>query len=726
MMARRIETGGVDIEAIKDQFPLAGIVESYVQLKRKGGQYEGLCPFHMERTPSFKIYEKDQRYHCFGCGAHGDLFDFLEHMEGLDLRAAAERLTGGIYVTYTPERIEELRAKRARFEEEQQAAREKAILWAREHWFAADASYTEHEYLTRKGIKPLGTRLKDGNILVPLLGPDAKIQTLQSIAPDGRKLFVTDAPVTGGLFVVGGKVATTETPVLLCEGFATAASLHEATGWVAVCAFNSGNLAHVAERLLATYPAKEYIVAGDDDRTSTKNVGREAAMRAASILGGRAVFPVFPEGNDGTDFNDMVACYDVAAVASLIINGDEPADAIQSPSAIATVDAFDFDEASIPVRPWIIPGVMLARHTHMLVAPGGSGKSLFSLQMAIMLATGQQWGDWKPKHRVRSLIINVEDDIDEQQRRLAAARAVMAPDPELLKGMIHLASEPSTIVVARVDRQTKSVVTTPVAAELRAYIEKHKIESLTVDPFAETFEGDENSNSEVKWAMKIWRDEIARPTGCAVNLIHHTVKYASGGAGNADVIRGAGAIVNSTRISSTLFTMTEDEAKAHGVPVEERNMYVRYDDAKANQTLKSGAKWFEKVSVQIGNGNGLDEGDFVGALRPWQPPNAFAGCSTEEIRTALLLIDRGIEDDEGRPSGVLFTKNVQGKTGTENRRWVGNPIMAAMGVNEERATLIVKEWISNGMLVEEEYPDPEQRKNRKGVRISRKHFEGLN
>lgn len=725
MATQLLEPGRIDIEAIKDQYPIASVIEQHIALRRKGGKLEGLCPFHDERTPSFKIYEKDERYHCYGCGAHGDVFDFLQHMEGLDIRAAAERLTGGVFPVYTPDRIEELRAKRAVLEAQDAARREAAMRSARERWIAADPNVTGHPYLLLKGVKSHGLRIEGDRLLISLIGDDGKIQTLQSIDASGRKMFVSDAPVSGGLFVIGGKVASSETPVLLCEGYATAASLYEATGYVTVCAFNSGNMPKVAERLALRYPDKTYIVAGDDDRGKASNAGREAALASAAILKSEAIFPAFAPDSSGTDFNDMASESGQEALCRYIVDGVPPEGASEDEGPIRTVDAFDFDESAIPVRPWIIPGVMLSRHTHMLVAPGGSGKSLFTLQLAITLATGAQWGDWKPKRRCRSLVINVEDDIDEQRRRLAAARAVMAPDPAMLKGMIRLAEEPETIVVAKIDPAKKAVVTAPIVADMCRYIEKNKIDVLIVDPFAETFEGDENSNSEVKWAMKVWRDDIARATGCAVYLVHHTVKYASGGAGNADMIRGAGAIVNSTRISSTLFTMTDEEAKALGVPVEERNMYVRFDDAKANQTLKTTAKWFEKISVTIGNGNGFDEADVVGALKPWQPPDAFAGCSKQEMYSALLMIDRGVEDVEGRPTGTRFTHRTNSKEGTGNDRWAGNPVMAAMGVNEERAKLIVKEWMKNGLLVEDDYFDPAQRKEKKGLSVSQSHLEGF-
>ncbi|MBB4856997.1 hypothetical protein HNO88_000294 [Novosphingobium chloroacetimidivorans] len=400
----------------------------------------------------------------------------------------------------------------------------------------------------------------------------------------------------------------------------------------------------------------------------------------------------------------------------------EPEDSVEvseakreAETSLDVIDAFDFEESAIPVRPWIIPGVMLAGYTHMLVAPGGSGKSLFTLQLGITLATGAEWGGWAPRKRVRTLIVNVEDDIDEQRRRLSAARNVMKPDEALLPGMMHLIRNAESIVVAKSDPTRKAVVSTPIVETLKRYIIENEIGALIVDPFAETFEGDENSNSEVKWAMRIWRDEIARPTGCAVYLVHHTTKYANAGAGDANVVRGAGAIVNSTRISATLMPMTQDEAKLLGIDPEKRNRYVRYDDAKANQSLLSGkAHWFEKISVEIANGTGLTQADEVGALAPWTPPDAFNDISTHHIKIALERISRGMEGEDGAPTGERFSLHKAGSTG---KRWAGNVLIECFGVEAPVATKMLKTWVENGVISELEYDDPVQRKKRNGVTV---------
>src|SRR3954452_15803673 len=91
---------------LKARLDLLAVVAGHVALKRRG-QHEhwGCCPFHADRSPSFKIDTRRDRYHCFGCGAHGDVLDFLAAVEGLDLAGAIRRareLAGGTIQRPTP------------------------------------------------------------------------------------------------------------------------------------------------------------------------------------------------------------------------------------------------------------------------------------------------------------------------------------------------------------------------------------------------------------------------------------------------------------------------------------------------------------------------------------------------------------------------------------------------------------------------------------------------
>jgi len=82
------------LDEIRARVPLAGIVGRRVKLARRGHEYTGLCPFHNEKTPSFTLNEDKGFYHCFGCGAHGDVIGFVMQTEGLSFPEAVERLAG--------------------------------------------------------------------------------------------------------------------------------------------------------------------------------------------------------------------------------------------------------------------------------------------------------------------------------------------------------------------------------------------------------------------------------------------------------------------------------------------------------------------------------------------------------------------------------------------------------------------------------------------------------
>ena len=101
------------LDEIRARVGLADVIRTRVRLTSKGREYQGLCPFHNEKTPSFTVNEQKGFYHCFGCGAHGGVFDFVMRAEGMNFRDAVERLAAdaGMQVPAdTPE--ERVRARR--------------------------------------------------------------------------------------------------------------------------------------------------------------------------------------------------------------------------------------------------------------------------------------------------------------------------------------------------------------------------------------------------------------------------------------------------------------------------------------------------------------------------------------------------------------------------------------------------------------------------------------
>lgn len=190
-------------------------------------------------------------------------------------------------------------------------------------WDAANAAPSDHPYLLAKAIQPHGLREHDGRLLVPLRD-GAELHSLQFIAADGAKLFLTGGRVSGCYFGIGKP----DDVLLICEGVATGASIHEATGGAVAVAFNAGNLLAVATGLQAKFPGVRLIVCADDDASTAGNPGLTKAREAAEAVGGTLAVPDFganrPDG--ASDFNDLRRHAGLAAVRAAI-EGAAPATA---------------------------------------------------------------------------------------------------------------------------------------------------------------------------------------------------------------------------------------------------------------------------------------------------------------------------------------------------------------------------------------------------------------
>lgn len=87
------------LEEVRTRARLSDIVGKRVRLTRRGREYTGLCPFHHEKTPSFTLNDEKAFYHCFGCGAHGSVFDFIMHVDNVGFADAVARLADDVGLT---------------------------------------------------------------------------------------------------------------------------------------------------------------------------------------------------------------------------------------------------------------------------------------------------------------------------------------------------------------------------------------------------------------------------------------------------------------------------------------------------------------------------------------------------------------------------------------------------------------------------------------------------
>lgn len=219
---------------------------------------------------------------------------------------------------FSPEQMDALKARIAadkkKAEAEAQRRADEAARHADYAWRkCVEGSRDQSEYLKRKGIETHGGRFSPGgNFVIPMQDPERRTYGLQVIYPakkNGRDKDFWPAGLAkkGHFFLIGG---IPDRLLLIAEGFATAASLHQATKLPVAVAFDAGNLLPVAKNLLAKYKRAKILICADDDYLTEGNPGVTHARNAAMAVEGEVVFPVFtdarPTDTKGpTDFNDL-------------------------------------------------------------------------------------------------------------------------------------------------------------------------------------------------------------------------------------------------------------------------------------------------------------------------------------------------------------------------------------------------------------------------------------
>ena len=156
-------------------------------------------------------------------------------------------------------------------------------------WQQSRPAANAHGYLQRKRIDPIGIRQLGDMLVIPARGADGVLHTLQFIGPDGGKRFLTGGRIAGSYCALGRPTDV----MLVCEGYATGATLHMATGYGVAVAFNCGNLTAVARALRSKFKTMRILVCADDDAKTSGNPGLTRAREAARAVGGAVAVPRF-------------------------------------------------------------------------------------------------------------------------------------------------------------------------------------------------------------------------------------------------------------------------------------------------------------------------------------------------------------------------------------------------------------------------------------------------
>lgn len=284
-------TDAHDWDAIRDKNPILDVIGKAINLKQRGNEYVGLCPFHAEKTPSFCVIPDKKFAHCFGCGWHGDVIDYVAATQGCDTMTALTTLTGGEPVKLSSD---DKKARDKALQERAAAAqieRDKATAKAQARWDNAGPASDLHPYLVRKAVPANQCRSDGDNLLLPIYNSDGDLQSVQSIDNDGGKKFHPGAATKGGRSYIGVHMGRT----IIAEGYATGASIHAAMPDQVCIAYSKANMSYVA-RELATSGVSIMLAADTNAADEMRALGRELDCPVAVP-------------SHGGDFNDQAAAH---------------------------------------------------------------------------------------------------------------------------------------------------------------------------------------------------------------------------------------------------------------------------------------------------------------------------------------------------------------------------------------------------------------------------------
>jgi phage/plasmid primase-like uncharacterized protein len=281
-----------------------------------------------------------------------------------------------------------LRELRERRDVAKRKAQEEAAAYADELIGALSEASDEHPYLVAKGVKAHGIKVDGaGRLVIPITGLDGQIQTYQTIRPDTfEKRYLKDGKKEGGFFEIRGNRKI----VFVVEGYATGATVHEATGATVILAFDCGSLMGTAKIAREMYPAARIIIGADNDHATDGNPGITKARLAARSINGEVVYPEFAPSDipaDApkrvTDFNDLARVRGMDEVVHQL--------SIVTSTSNAAFKFVRVDELELKDIAWLVENYVEADSLSQLFGDPGCGKSFVAIDMACCVATGTPW-----------------------------------------------------------------------------------------------------------------------------------------------------------------------------------------------------------------------------------------------------------------------------------------------------------------------------------------------
>lgn len=491
------------------------------------------------------------------------------------------------------------KAKQARESERKRIADETAKT-AVKMWNKAgerrDGSCGSGAYLEKKGLEPWpGARFIQEDLLVPLYNVYGEIRNIQFIKPNGEKRFLSGGEKHGNFYVFGGD----DTTCYICEGWATGASLHKATGNTVIVAFDAGNLKPVCENAKKIMPGSGFVVAADNDRFTKRNgipcnVGLEKAYEAAAAIGASVVYPEFKDlSSKPTDFNDLMQLEGLDAVRiQSLVAGDGPK---------IMEWGVDLFEGKAPAVQWLVKDILPMSCPCLLAAAGGTGKGMMSLDLALCVAqknTGlfdlnkRVWLGKEVSASGSCVILSAEDSRDSIHQRLEA----LDPTGERRKaarGNLYIVPLPNSggpVQLVTTEKYGKGFVATAAYENLKRQLRRiPNLKLINIDPLASFVGCDVNADPQAGAFVQGLLASLAEETGACVLVAHHMSKPTGrggiNGSGDArNAVRGTTALVDGVRLAMAVWQANKDvcDKVNRGGQQRDRRDIFEYAVIKAN------------------------------------------------------------------------------------------------------------------------------------------------
>jgi hypothetical protein len=351
-----------------------------------------------------------------------------------------------------------------------------------------------------------------------------------------------------------------------------------------------------------------------------------------------------------------------------------------------------FDEASIEPRRWIYAHHYLRSFVSVLASAGGIGKTSLQIVEALAIVTGRPLLGEEVKERTNVWIVNLEDPLEEIQRRVLAAMRHYGIKPAEVEGRLFVNAGRDFSLKFGIQTREGVLPNTKLVEYLCKKIPEKQIGCVFIDPFVGAHNINENDNMAVNAIVAEIR-RVADETKCAIGLVHH-IRKGNGEDASIDSVRGAGSLIGAARAARVVNRMSADDAAKLGIDETEARSVFRVDDGKANLAPPASAAVYRKME-----GVKIDNGEWIGVCLPYTLPDAFDGISGKDAKAVQRLVA------DAHSSGEPFRESSQ------SPEWIGVAVADLLGIDmtdkkgKAKISTMVKTWIKSNVLATEKIFD---------------------